>query len=199
MSWMSSRQYAPEGGFSGRTNKLVDGCYSHWIGGCWPLVEVCLGRSHSATEDSTRDSSLVSTGGFSIYNREALIRFALNCCQDISKKGGLRDRPGRYVNFNQFFRQVRCKSVNVHREADRRQSPSDAYHTCYVLAGLSSAQHSFRYTAEDCNDKWRISPYVVDVQIFDDPDRVGTLDPVYVTPQDKLAAVKKYFASKSGF
>lgn len=27
------------GGFRGRTNKLVDGCYSWWVGGCFPLME----------------------------------------------------------------------------------------------------------------------------------------------------------------
>jgi len=26
------------GGFRGRTNKLVDGCYSWWVGGCFALV-----------------------------------------------------------------------------------------------------------------------------------------------------------------
>lgn len=27
------------GGFRGRTNKLVDGCYSWWVGGCFALLE----------------------------------------------------------------------------------------------------------------------------------------------------------------
>ena len=31
------------GGFRGRTNKLVDGCYSWWVGGCVVLVEALLG------------------------------------------------------------------------------------------------------------------------------------------------------------
>ncbi len=28
-----------EGGFMGRTNKLVDGCYSFWQGGIFPLLQ----------------------------------------------------------------------------------------------------------------------------------------------------------------
>lgn len=28
------------GGFKGRTNKLVDGCYSWWVGGAFALLEV---------------------------------------------------------------------------------------------------------------------------------------------------------------
>ena len=31
------------GGFRGRTNKLVDGCYSWWVGGCVVLAETLLG------------------------------------------------------------------------------------------------------------------------------------------------------------
>lgn len=32
------RQNAPEGRFSGRAGKLIDGCYTHWVWGCWPLI-----------------------------------------------------------------------------------------------------------------------------------------------------------------
>jgi protein farnesyltransferase subunit beta len=33
------------GGFKGRTNKLVDGCYSWWVGGLFPLLEDIMGSS----------------------------------------------------------------------------------------------------------------------------------------------------------
>ena len=33
---------AGQGGFQGRTNKLVDGCYSFWQGGCFPLLHAAL-------------------------------------------------------------------------------------------------------------------------------------------------------------
>ena len=79
ISWISARQYAPEGGFSGRTNKLVDGCYSHWVGGCWPLIEAAVGQPT----------------GKSLYSREGIIRYIVCCCQ--SEGGGLRDKPGRCV------------------------------------------------------------------------------------------------------
>ncbi|KAF2739743.1 terpenoid cyclases/Protein prenyltransferase [Polyplosphaeria fusca] len=73
LHWLSSRQCAPEGGFNGRTNKLVDGCYSHWVGGCWPLVEAAVGKG--------------------IANRAALGRYILSAAQ--FKKGGLIDKPGK--------------------------------------------------------------------------------------------------------
>ena len=33
------RQMSCEGGFSGRTNKLVDSCYSFWQGGALAILE----------------------------------------------------------------------------------------------------------------------------------------------------------------
>lgn len=91
VSWLSSRQYAPEGGFSGRTNKLVDGCYSHWVGGCWPLIEACLNGSGN---QSQHEHKLAAATG-SLFSREGLIRYILCCCQDLPKRGGLRDKPGK--------------------------------------------------------------------------------------------------------
>ncbi|KAF9163270.1 hypothetical protein DFQ26_002760 [Actinomortierella ambigua] len=38
VKWSASRQMSLEGGFQGRTNKLVDGCYSWWMGGVFPIV-----------------------------------------------------------------------------------------------------------------------------------------------------------------
>ena len=86
ISWLSARQYAPEGGFSGRTNKLVDGCYSHWVGGCWPLLQAARAGSGASRTASTSDTD-------DLFSREGLIRYILCCCQ--SDSGGLRDKPSK--------------------------------------------------------------------------------------------------------
>jgi prenyltransferase beta subunit len=39
LHWACSRQGWAEGGFNGRTNKLVDGCYSFWQGGLFALLQ----------------------------------------------------------------------------------------------------------------------------------------------------------------
>jgi len=39
LDWVVFRQGRVEGGFQGRTNKLVDGCYSFWQGGVFPLFQ----------------------------------------------------------------------------------------------------------------------------------------------------------------
>lgn len=88
LSWLSARQNAPEGGFSGRTNKLVDGCYSHWVGGCWPLLQ-------SALDGKPQSGGTPSHTVGSLFSREGLDRYILGCCQ--SPHGGLRDKPGKYV------------------------------------------------------------------------------------------------------
>ena len=85
-SWLSARQYAPEGGFAGRTNKLVDGCYSHWVGGCWPLIEAAIDGPHE-----TGQIMEPITG--SLYSREGLVRFIHTCCQ--ADGGGFRDKPSK--------------------------------------------------------------------------------------------------------
>jgi protein farnesyltransferase subunit beta len=102
-SWLASMQTSPEGGFAGRTNKLVDACYSHWVGGCWSLLQAAVPGLEP---------------GKDLWNREALIRYLLCCCQQPGKKGGMRDKP---------------------------TARPDGYHTCYSLAGLSHAQNHYTY------------------------------------------------------
>ncbi|EPE27026.1 Terpenoid cyclase/Protein prenyltransferase [Glarea lozoyensis ATCC 20868] len=176
ISWLSARQYAPEGGFAGRTNKLVDGCYSHWVGGCWPLLEACL-------EGPTTASTTKASSTDSLYSREGLIRYILSCCQDQGKRGGLRDKPSHN---------------------------SDSYHTCYVLAGLSSAQHKWRFNAPARSSterpetlssayQWTSEFLFDEEQIFDEEDRVLTLHPVFVIPEGIAEQTRAYFASKIGF
>ena len=88
LSWLSARQYAPEGGFAGRTNKLVDGCYSHWVGGCWPLIQATLNGPSSAQELSNNDPAIEN-----LFSKEGLTRFILSCCQ--ASNGGLKDKPSK--------------------------------------------------------------------------------------------------------
>lgn len=102
VSWLGARQYAPEGGFSGRTNKLVDGCYSHWVGACWPLIAAALKPSYALSR-SAGDRDVDGTGTqpnkiikqTTLFDREGLIRYILCACQDTSRRGGMRDKPNK--------------------------------------------------------------------------------------------------------
>ncbi|KAI2622015.1 terpenoid cyclases/Protein prenyltransferase [Hypomontagnella submonticulosa] len=174
ISWLSSRQYAPEGGYSGRTNKLVDGCYSHWVGCCWPLIEASLAGPSSLMFDVNKTKNIDI---HNLYDREGLIRYILCCAQDQSKRGGMRDKPSK---------------------------TSDAYHTCYVLSGLSSAQHVTRLLASEgqgmmTHSEYDVSPHHGNPQVYAEEDRVNATDPVYFIPEGKRKEIMSYFLSKPGF
>lgn len=78
VAWLSARQTRCEGGCSGRTAKLVDGCYSFWVG---------------ATAGILHALDLVPRGiGM---DSAALQTYILTSCQ--TTQGGLRDKPGLYV------------------------------------------------------------------------------------------------------
>ncbi|KAI8646937.1 terpenoid cyclases/protein prenyltransferase alpha-alpha toroid [Parasitella parasitica] len=77
--WCSERQMGLEGGFQGRTNKLVDGCYSFWGAGDFPIIQ-----AHLNGEDY-------------LFDREALQEYILICCQ--SEYGGLIDKPGKGADY----------------------------------------------------------------------------------------------------
>lgn len=76
--WLAARQLQTEGGFSGRTNKLVDACYSYWIGAVLSMVE-CITKQDD------------------LFDRGALRCYLHNCCQ--SSDGGLIDKPGKGPDF----------------------------------------------------------------------------------------------------
>jgi protein farnesyltransferase subunit beta len=116
--WLCNRQMSYEGGFQGRTNKLVDGCYSFWQGSA--LAIVSKNGKHDSVDDPWLQSSESSAstdenpsaGSLSLYDEAMLQRYILLCAQDV--QGGLRDKPSK---------------------------PRDFYHSCYNLSGLSISQH----------------------------------------------------------
>ncbi|KAL9581448.1 MAG: hypothetical protein Q9212_003896 [Teloschistes hypoglaucus] len=179
MSWLSARQHAPEGGFAGRTNKLVDGCYSFWVGGCWPFLQ-------AAASEGQADPEKARSFNVSLHSHEGLTRYILACCQ--SEEGGLRDKPSKYP---------------------------DAYHSCYVLAGLSSAQHCTWYKKEDdglasipaLTDafRWISSPRTVESSSMAEPDMsksegaVVPIHPIFVIPWPAVERTASWFDKQERF
>ena len=80
MEWLSQRQ-VQFGGFNGRTNKLIDSCYSFWVGATFSIVNTYFKQG-------------ASEGGHLLYSQQDLQEYILFYCQDI-KKGGLWDKPGK--------------------------------------------------------------------------------------------------------
>lgn len=145
LRWLVNRQMRFEGGFQGRTNKLVDGCYSFWQGGAFPLLHKVL--------FSLGNESLSMEGW--LFDQDALQEYILLCCQDPS--GGLIDKPGK------------------HR---------DYYHTCYLLSGLSVAQHFG-------------GGILGSSRVLGDPaNELITVHPLYNVGTENAAAALKYFNSQ---
>lgn len=78
MQWCSCRQCFEERGLNGRSNKLVDGCYSFWIGSTAAMLE--------------------AAGYGCCMDKDALHEYICQCCQN-EKGGGLIDKPGKSPDF----------------------------------------------------------------------------------------------------
>lgn len=87
LRWVTNRQMRFEGGFQGRCNKLVDGCYSFWQAGLLPLLHRAL---HAAGKDTLSMTHWM-------FHQEALQEYILLCCQNST--GGLLDKPGKSRDF----------------------------------------------------------------------------------------------------
>ena len=83
--WLCNSQMRLEGGFQGRKNKLVDGCYSFWQGGTPAILKSCLSTKSNGIERPY------------LPDAEALQRYILHACQQ--RNGGLRDKPSKPRDF----------------------------------------------------------------------------------------------------
>ncbi|KAL4788267.1 terpenoid cyclases/protein prenyltransferase alpha-alpha toroid [Aspergillus varians] len=168
LSWLSARQYAPEGGFSGRTNKLADGCYSHWVGSCWPLIQSAL---DGAQEAASSQRSAVGN----LYSREGLTRYILGCCQ--SKNGGLRDKPGKHPDsYHTCYTLTGLSSIQYYHFHTNSSAISDER--------FSSAFSWKCRVARDSDDQGS------DANVFDENDRLKAFHPLYVIPHKAAESIR---------
>lgn len=169
LSWLSARQYAPEGGFSGRTNKLVDGCYSHWVGSCWPLIQSALdGHPQSASAPSKTIGSL--------FSHEGLARYILSCCQH--PYGGLRDKPGKHADSYHTCYVLTGLSATQHHHYRTDSSPC-------TNETFSSAF------------SWQSRPTSREEDVFEEGDRLTSFHPIYVIPHQAAERMRLWYEAES--
>ena len=139
LQWASRRQMRLEGGFQGRTNKLVDSCYSFWVGGIFPLLYFHFQKCgvKSLAGDNWH------------FDQEALQEYVLGCCQHVF--GGLVDKPGKSRDFYHTCYSLsgistaqNCPKGNISSAADE-QSVLLATHPIYniVMEKVDSALKHF--------------------------------------------------------
>uniref|UniRef100_A0A165WRE6 Protein farnesyltransferase subunit beta n=1 Tax=Daucus carota subsp. sativus TaxID=79200 RepID=A0A165WRE6_DAUCS len=167
--WLVFRQ-GLEGGFQGRTNKLVDGCYSFWQGGASALIQ----RLHmivdeqafvsDEVDENDADSSQTSAdlseeeqclGGNSPHadehcshedgagqrNPSDQVKFERLGVGSTGRRGNAETEPLFHcIELQRYI--LLCSQV----EGGFRDKPGkyrDHYHTCYCLSGLSVCQYSW--------------------------------------------------------
>ena len=182
--WAARRQRRREGGFCGRTNKLVDGCYSFWVGALFPLLDMTSPGSHSA-----------ATSG-SGYDELALQRYILLGGQSLT--GGLRDKPGKVRRRSEHnscteYHTTACSSAPEHSLIDApllcsslccaNVQGADLYHTCYCLSGLGVAQWGGKGQLHGTG-----------AVIGGDANRVRRMNPLYNVPIEDAERGLEWFA-----
>jgi protein farnesyltransferase subunit beta len=151
--WLTHRQGAVEGGFMGRTNKLVDGCYSFWQGGSFPLLGLLMREKEkekgeqgeaSANEGGAAETTRAKSGDPRKQNVSDA-RGAPACAlfpAAVSRDS--RDSTSLGLAFNsralQGWLLLCCQLPNGGLQ-DKPGKGRDHYHTCYCLSGLAVAQH----------------------------------------------------------
>ena len=166
-SWLVNRQMPLEGGFQGRTNKLVDGCYSFWQGATGLLIELAKeGREAEAVGWTG------AVGAAQLVHGEASSASSSSSSSSFTKKDTTKDHPSSPkdieivaddaaeiaysavavqpseaelgdLSINQHALQqyiLHCAQVLEGGLRDKPGKQRDFYHTCYNLSGLSCAQ-----------------------------------------------------------
>uniref|UniRef100_UPI00358FA5F7 protein farnesyltransferase subunit beta-like n=1 Tax=Myxine glutinosa TaxID=7769 RepID=UPI00358FA5F7 len=153
LRWAVNRQMRFEGGFQGRTNKLVDGCYSFWQAGLLPLLH----RSLHAEGDSALSSSSW------MFHVEALQEYLLVCCQ--CPAGGMLDKPGKARDFYHTCYCLSGLSVTQYFNAARQEIEAtecvdnimEMTHSVYNI-GPKNVERTMRHFLELPNNKTPTQP-----------------------------------------
>jgi len=168
MHWLCRRQMSYEGGFQGRTNKLVDACYSFWVGASFPLLEAAIVSLKDPKDRTEHDQKILDylqweAPALDEHTRELYTPKTFSLCdsmatikshyvEDDLKIEDLDIEKEPYVElgdtewmFNQTALQeylLLCCQQETGGLRDKPIKHADFYHTCYGLFGLSISQHN---------------------------------------------------------
>lgn len=169
LKWAAHRQMEREGGFQGRTNKLVDGCYSFWVGALFPLLysllqqpptapgkertftaspppEAAAAAASAAAAFATTAAPAASSEAASSSSSSSTAAAAAAPSPSPSPSPLFSSDPASYgwlfdTLALQRYVLVSC-SMTMGGLRDKPGKYADLYHTCYCLSGLSVAQNA---------------------------------------------------------
>lgn len=151
INWVVFRQ-GVEGGFQGRTNKLVDGCYSFWQGGIFPLIQRLLQIIEKQLGMMSNGSSKRNLNLPEEICQMDSSHIGQKSLQDVPDVANLSDIGFEFVKrsanigplFHNFALQqyiILCSQIMDGGFRDKPGKSRDFYHTCYCLSGLSVCQY----------------------------------------------------------
>jgi len=153
--WLARRQTSYEGGFSGRTNKLVDGCYSFWIGGAMAIVSSMMDHEYNNNSDNDEKNESDNDPWLTRYyqqqqqqNQRDTNNNNDNNMDDNDNNTDTTTTPTSLAfpllyNVHMLERYILlCAQEPTGGLRDKPSKPRDFYHTNYNLCGLSIAQHN---------------------------------------------------------
>ncbi|XP_058778677.1 protein farnesyltransferase subunit beta [Vicia villosa] len=156
LDWAVFRQ-GKECGFQGRTNKLVDGCYSFWQGGAVALLQ----RLHSVIDEQMAEALKFVAISDVPEEKESLDGTSSHATSCISHEGMSESCSSDVKNIGyNFINEWRASEPLFHsialqqyillctqeQDGGLRDKPGkrrDHYHSCYCLSGLSLCQYSW--------------------------------------------------------
>jgi protein farnesyltransferase subunit beta len=202
--WLLQRQVRLEGGFQGRTNKLVDSCYSFWQGAASALVEMARRggsdvsdlHAYLAARGADHGSGAASASASSVAT--ALDRMSVSP-DDVEE--AQRILPATATAGTLPFNQMALQRYILHCAQqteggglrDKPGKSRDFYHTCYSLSGLAIAQH---FTLDGVGGGGG-GPTDALPNVFGDPSNlVRPTSAVYNIGFDKLHFALNYFAGQ---
>ena len=139
LRWLTLKQMSEEGGFCGRSNKLVDSCYSYWQGAVFPLI-------HPFLDLKDEGSKILDEW---LFDAEALQNYILNQCQ--ASKGLLRDKPDVVPDFYHTCYALSGLSISQHQPSgmivdlgSRQMNIVDTIHPLFNLT-IKNVNSCFDY------------------------------------------------------
>ncbi|KAE9411386.1 terpenoid cyclases/Protein prenyltransferase [Gymnopus androsaceus JB14] len=152
-------------GFRGRTNKLVDGCYSWWVGGCFKLLAELEERRGMSGKDAEEP----------IWNPEGLKQYILYAAQHPA--GGLRDKPPKSPD---MYHTLYCLAgLSVAQYAATASTTTSTSTT-----SSTSTSPTFRTIAQSAPS-----------QTSNAPPSLNATDPLFNLTQTHAEAMMAYFKS----
>ncbi|CAA7402242.1 unnamed protein product [Spirodela intermedia] len=149
IDWVVFRQ-GVEYGFQGRTNKLVDGCYSFWQGGALAVAQRLLSFVDEQLKSSFLEGKKVAKNNCSTsspYMSEGDSDLDEHPCQFSDIGFYFLERESGWGSL--FHSAALQQYVLLHCQVpeggfrDKPGKQRDHYHSCYCLSGLSLCQYSW--------------------------------------------------------